>query len=589
MKYKIILSAILLCSGNVFAAKLKSKSVDHGFAKGRILIEAKAGLSTDELAKILAVHGGKGRKIGQSKVHIVDLPANASEVDIVAMLSKDPNIKFAELDQRIESSYTTNDAYIGYEWHIPKVGINLAWDYTMGAGVTIAILDSGVDMTHPDLVPNLVPGYNFYDNNTNTADVCGHGTAVAGVAAAAGNNTIGVAGVASQSKIMPIRIAYYDSSVGSCYAYTSTISSGITYAADHGVRVVNVSYGPLAGSATIQSAGNYLKNKGGLLFISAGNNGTDLGSPQTTSLITVSATDSNDARTSWSSFGTIVSLAAPGAGIWTTSNGGTYGGWNGTSFSSPLAAGVGALVMSAKPSLSSAQVENLLFSTAVDLGAAGRDSEFGYGRVDANAAVLAALSYSTPVDTTSPSSSITSPSSGASVSGLVTVNISAADNVGVDHVELRVNGSTVAVDNSSPYSISWDSKTVADGSASLVAVAFDAAGNSKSSSAISVSVSNVVVPPPAVDTTAPVIKINSPVAGKVSGTVSVSVSASDDSGAAGLSLTISVDGVVKAKGTGGALSYNWNVRKVSAGTHTIQATATDKAGNKSTTSVLVTK
>ena len=95
--------------------------------------------------------------------------------------------------------------------------------------MTIAILDSGVDATHPDLAPNLVAGYNAYSNNLDTADVCGHGTAVAGSAAARSNNGTGVAGVAGQAKIMPIRIAYLDTNSNSCYAYASTIAAGITW------------------------------------------------------------------------------------------------------------------------------------------------------------------------------------------------------------------------------------------------------------------------------------------------------------------------------------------------------------------------
>lgn len=586
MNFNIALMAILFFTANVFAANLKSKPRHREFAKGRILIEAKAGLSDDELTKILAVHGGKGRKMGRSKLQIVNLPANASEADIIAKLSKNPNIKFAELDEKIEATFTPNDSYYSSQWGVSKAGINLAWDLAMGAGVTIAILDSGVDPTHPDLIPNLVPGYNFYDYDTNTADVCGHGTAVAGVAAAAGNNAIGVAGVAMRSKIMPVRIAYYDYSIGSCYAYTSTIADGIMYAADHGARVVNVSYGPLADSSTIQSAGTYLKSTGGLLFMSAGNTGLDEGSFSTTSLIAVSATDINDAKASWSSYGSFVSLSAPGANILTTNNGGSYGSWNGTSFASPLVAGVAALVMSAKPSLTGDEVENILFTTAVDLGTPGRDSSFGYGRVNANAAVQAALGSGPAPDTQSPTSVITSPVPGATVSGVVTVTVSATDNVAVEHVELRVNGATAAVDSSAPYSMTWDSKTVANGSVSLVAVAFDAAGNSKASSAFSVIVSNVVTPPP--DTQAPTSVITSPApASKVSGLVNVAVNATDNVVVDHVDLR--VNGITVASDSSSPFNLSWDSKTIANGTASLVAVAFDAAGNsKSSTAISVT-
>ena len=556
------------------------------YARGRILVEARAGLAGDDLEKILKVHGGKRRKIGQSNLNVVELPVGASEAQVVEQLRRNPALKHVELDRRVKSTMAVTDPYIGSEWHIPKIGASSAWDTTQGAGVTIAILDSGVDGAHPDLAPNMVAGYNMYSNNTDTSDVCGHGTAVAGSAAARTNNGVGVAGVAGQAKIMPIRVAYYDSASGGCYAYTSTIANGITWAADHGARIANVSYGPLAGSATIQSAANYMKSKGGLVFVSAGNNGVDENITPSTSLIAISATDSNDNKASWSSYGSFVSLASPGAGIWTTSKGGIYQGWNGTSFASPVAAGVAALMMAANPALDGAKIEQALFSTAVDLGAAGRDPYFGYGRVNAAAAVNAVKVTAPVADTQAPTSAITSPAASSSVSGIVTVNVAASDNVGVDHVELKANGTVIGTDISSPFSFSWNTANAANGMATLVATAFDAAGNATASAPVSVNVANVT-PPPAKDTTPPVVKIDNPAAGTVSGQVSVAVSASDNSGAAGISESLYIDNKLVATGKGGALAYNWRTRQYARGAHTVMAVAKDAAGNSATTSVTV--
>ena len=355
------------------------------WAKGRLLVMQRAGLSDIELDKIVKVHGGKARRIGKSDLHIVDLPGNASETAVLAQLARHPHLKFAELDYKVKPDFVANDPYGGSEWHLPVLRADSAWDVAQGAGVTVAILDSGVLGSHQDLLPNLVPGWNAYDNTATTSDVTGHGTAVAGAAAAVTNNGIGVAGVAGLAKIMPIRIT---DTAGT--AYYSTIASGITYAADHGARVVNCSYGYLFKTASVQSAGSYLRSKGGLLVVSAGNAGVDENAPATSSMITVSATDGSDLRASWSSFGSMVSVAAPGAGIWTTSSDGTYRSASGTSFAAPITAGVVALMMSANPALSAPQVEQLLFSTAVDLGTAGKDIYYGYGRVDAFAAVNAA-------------------------------------------------------------------------------------------------------------------------------------------------------------------------------------------------------
>lgn len=556
----------------------------HQYARGRILVEARAGLSNDELEKILKPHGGKRRKMGQSNLHVVDLPAGVSEQALVEQLRHNPAFKSVELDRRVNSAMAVTDPYIGSEWHLAKIGATTAWDTPQGAGVTIAILDSGVDGSHPDLVGNLVPGYNLVSNNSDTADVCGHGTAVAGSAAARTNNGIGVAGVAGQAKIMPIRVAEYNSSTGGCSAYLSTIASGITYAADHGARIANVSYGPLAGSSTIQSAAQYMKSKGGLVFVSAGNNGIDENITPTTTLIAVSASDSSDAKASWSSYGAFVSLAAPGAGIWTTSKGGTYGGWNGTSFSSPVAAGVAALMMSAAPSLDGAAIEQAMFSTAVDLGAPGRDPYFGYGRVNADAGVRAALAkVGSSADKQAPTAAITAPAASSSVSGLVTVTVNATDNVGVDRVELKVNGSVVAIDSASPFSFSWNSAGSPNGMNTLVATAYDKAGNATSSSPVSINVANATTTSGR-DTAPPVVTIDNPAPGYVSGTVAVSVHATDNSGAAALTESLYIDNTLVATGKGGTLAYTWATRNYAYGYHTVKAMAKDAAGNWSSVS-----
>jgi hypothetical protein len=586
LKLKLGASLIISIVGAIPFHTNAAPASTEDFARGRILVEPRAGLSNDEFDKILKVHGGKRRKLGQGNVHIVDLPGNASETAVIEKLKQNPNLKFVELDRRVKAGMAVTDPYIGSEWHIAKIGAQNAWDTTQGAGVTIAILDSGVDTTHPDLAQNLVPGYNAYDNNNDVSDVCGHGTAVAGTAAAATNNATGVAGVAGNAKIMPVRIAYYDATYG-CYAYFSTIASGLTYAADHGVRIANISYPGISGSAAVESAASYMKSKGGLVFVAAGNTNSDPGFAPSASMIMVSATDSNDAKASFSSYGNYVNVSAPGAGIWTTSRGGAYQPWNGTSFSSPVTAGVAALMLAAGPTLSNAKIEQLIYSTSVDLGAAGRDPVFGYGRVNAAAAVQAAASTVVLVDSQAPSAVINAPIGSSTVSGLVAVDASSSDNVGVARVELQVNGTTVATDNSAPFSFSWDSKGVANGMANLVAVAYDAAGNRGQSATVAVNVANAVVPI-IVDTTPPAVKFNNPVAGAVAGNVSVNVSATDNSGAAGISQTLYIDGKLTAKGTGGMLSYNWNTRKMSSGSHTLQAISKDAAGNTGSATVSVT-
>lgn len=555
----------------------------EAWAKGRIIVMPRPGLPEHEFTRILQAHGGKARKMGQSSLYVVDLPANASEKAIAAKLAHNPHFKFAELDYRESPELIPNDPYYGSAWHLPKIGASSAWDSSQGSGVTIASLDSGVDNAHPDLISNMVPGWNFYDNNSNTSDVYGHGTKVAGAAAAASNNSFGVASVAGQSKIMPIRVT--DLNGG---GYSSMIANGLVYAADRGVRVASISFANMPSRTAVVAASQYMKDKGGLVMVSAGNSGINENFTPTTAMIPVSATASNDVKASWSSYGNYVAIAAPGAGIWSTSRGGGYGAYSGTSLSSPVIAGVVALMMAAKSTLPNTQIESLLFSTAVDLGSAGRDPYYGYGRVNAASAVLSAVAATSTADTEAPSISILAPIAGTTVTGLVGVDVTVADNVGVERVELRVNSTTVALDTSAPFAFTWDSAGVPNGMASLTAYAFDRAGNSQASAAVSVNVANGTSSVEA-DTKAPLVKIINPVAGSVSGkNVAISGNATDDSAAAGITQTLYINGALKATGKGNTLGYNWNIRHVAAGTHAIQIVAKDAAGNASSASVNVT-
>jgi hypothetical protein len=540
------------------------------------------GLPTEELDKLAGAEGGKARRITSHGLFVIELPPQASEKAVAARLANHPHLKFAEMDRLVAPSFAPNDPYNGSQWHLAKIGAALAWDSAQGAGVTIAILDTGVDTAHPDLAGNVVAGWNFYNNSADTNDAYNHGTGVAGTAAAAINNAIGVASVAGQARVMPLKI-----SDDSGYGSWSAMAQALSYAADRGVRVANISFNA-SPSSSVRSAAQYFKDKGGLVFVAAGNNGARETTTATTSLIAVSATDGSDARTSWSSYGAHVSLSAPGTGIYTTTRGGGYVSEAGTSFASPVAAGAAALVMAANPKLSSSQVEQILFSTALDLGVAGRDEQYGNGRVDVGAAVRAALNTagSGATDTQAPAASISAPVAGSTVSGVVSVNVTASDNVGVSKVELWVNGKLLATDSAAPFGFSWDSKTTANGNATLEARAYDAAGNLGSSGTVGVSVANTLV----ADTTPPTVAISNPADGaRVSGNVGVRVNATDNAGSAGITISFFVNGAQVAQATGGSLSFNWNTRKIAAGTYTLQAVARDKAGNSASQTLRVTR
>lgn len=568
--------ASFLAAGILTSMAQLAIAAPPAWAPGRVLVQPRTGLSESDLQKVLRKAGANGvaRRIEHINVHVVNVPPQA-EAAVARALSHNPHIKFAEVDRALQLQQTANDPYFGSAWHLPKIGTPTAWDQASGMGVTVAILDTGVDGTHPDLVGRLVSGWNAVDRGFDTSDINGHGTRVAGVVAANTNNGVGVASIAWSARLMPVRVT--NGSDG--YAYYSDIATGLTWAADHGARVANISYDATA-SSSISSAAQYMNSKGGVVAVAAGNSGSDLGYADNPYMISVSATTSSDQKASWSSYGRYVDISAPGAGIWTTSRGGGYGAASGTSFASPATAGVLALIKSVNSSLAPSEVEDVLESSAVDLGSAGYDTYYGAGRIDAAAAVRAALSTSS-VDTQSPSVSITSPGDGANVSGLVPVDASAQDNVGVVKVDLYASGRLVGSDVTAPYQFSWDSSTASNGNVTLVAYGYDAAGN-QAQNQVSVNVGNTNS-----DATAPTVTINSPSSGStVSGTVSISASASDAGGVS--QMQVLVDGALRCAAGGASISCSWNTRKSSAGSHTISVRATDNSGNTSSASESVT-
>jgi hypothetical protein len=346
---------------------------------------------------------------------------------------------------------------------------------------------------------------------------------------------------------------------------------------------MNMSFEGVAGISTISSAAQYARNKGCVVVAAAGNTGALDSTPENPNMISVSATDQANNLASWSSQGAFVDVAAPGVDIYTTVNGGGYGSTAGTSFSSPITAGVVALIMAANPRLTAAEVERVLTSTADDLGAAGRDTSYGFGLINAQKAVLAASSVPPPsTDTTPPTVTISAPIAGTMVSGTITVSVSAADNVGVTKVELYLDGSLFAQDSLAPYTFTWDTTKTTAGNYTLTAVAYDAAGNRTTSAPVSVIVSNL-----AADITPPTVAITAPSSNSVvAKLVKVTVQALDNNLVSSVALL--VDGKVSQTITCNAssvnLTFSLNTRKIGSGNHTLTAAAQDATGNKGVSS-----
>jgi thermitase len=394
--------------------------------------------------------------------------------EVVTRLRAEKNVAFAEIDMEVPFAYIPNDALIASAPHHALINTPVGWDVTKGAGVTIAIIDSGSVCTHEDLAANCLVGFNFLASSTDTTDTRGHGTAVTGAAAEVGDNGVGYAGVAFASKILPLRV-----SDDNGYATYSNIARAITYAADRGARVANASFGGTCGSATLQSATSYMRSKGGVVVFPAGNGGVDEGFTQNSTITCVSGTLPDDSVAPWSSFGQFVDIAAPATEVYTTSFGGGYGWGSGTSVASPLVAGTYALVFAANPSLTPAQADAIVLGSSDDLGTDGFDTKYGNGRLNVGRAVRAALDSATTTDSIPP----TVPS-GVTVSNIQSTSLilswtASTDNVGVLGYKVYRNGVNVGQSTGATYT---DTGLSAQTTYSYSVSALDAAGNTSAQS-----------------------------------------------------------------------------------------------------------
>ncbi len=320
---------------------------------------------------------------GVGQVAVLKLPSGSNGDAKIAQLLKNPAVRYAEYNAVRKIMLDPNDEYYSEQWGLPKIGANGAWDITQGNGLVIAIIDTGVSPTHPDLAGHVLSGYNTIQNNTNSQDDQGHGTAMAGVAAAVTNNGQGVAGVCWNCQILPVKVL---NSEGEGTA--ADIIEGMYWAADNGARIISMSLGGPRAVQAEQDAVNYIYNKNIPLFASAGNSG-NRGNPRMypaafDHVIAVGASNYKDEIANFSSYGDYLDIAAPGVDIATTSwyGGDTYEIGSGTSPACPFVAGTAALALSVWPELSVDQIEKLITGSAVDIVTPGKDVYSGHGRLD---------------------------------------------------------------------------------------------------------------------------------------------------------------------------------------------------------------
>lgn len=324
--------------------------------------------------------------------------------DKIGKLKINPNVEYVEIDQEahilgfptdpvpLRSFKVATEQII--PWGIQKIRTTEVWpNGNKGTGIKVCIIDTGIDYDHEDLAGNYKGGYNFINNSNNPKDDHGHGTHVSGTIAALDNN-VGVIGVAPESHIYAIKVL--DANGSGSY---SNIIAGIQWAIDNKMQIISMSLGGTGYSKTLEDICDKAYKEGLLIIAAAGNRGSD-GDTITypakfDSVIAVGATDSNDERASFSSVGPDLELSAPGVKVLSTVPKGSckmcdpsgYREANGTSMACPHTSGTAALIIKAYPELRIVDVRKVLQETTVDLGNQGRDIYYGYGRIDAKAAV----------------------------------------------------------------------------------------------------------------------------------------------------------------------------------------------------------
>ncbi|MBN2846907.1 MAG: peptidase S8, partial [Coriobacteriia bacterium] len=430
---------------------------------------------------------GLERRLFGGRAGTVRVPSGWEPEAFARLLETIPGVAYAEPDYPVRAVWTPDDPLFAvaprdaYQWAPRRIQAEEAWDLARGAGVLVAVVDTGVDLDHPDLVDNIEAhlGWDFVNGDGDPSDDNGHGTHCAGTVAAVTDNATGIAGMAPEARILPVKVL--DSGGGGS---TSTLAEGIDYAVAQGADVISMSVGGATGSTTLRLAVSNAAAAGAVLVAASGNEGagTVLYPAAYAESLCIGATDAGDARTSYSNYGTALDLMAPGgtasqAIISTVRDG--YGVKYGTSMATPHVAGLAALLIGERPHLSPGSVATLLSATAVDLGAPGWDIYTGSGLVQARAAVDHMLSDATP-----PTSVATT---GVALPEGVAVTITADDiGLGVDRVEWVLgegtSGRGAYVEITTP---GWHT---------LQYAAVDIAGNREATRAVSFEVTDTLPP-----------------------------------------------------------------------------------------------
>jgi subtilisin family serine protease len=341
-----------------------------------------------------AVAAAGGRVVGgipALRALQVAFPTPAARAAALPLLAAAPGVRYVQPERVYEAHRRPKDPYLGYQWGLFKVGAEQAWAKEVGTRtiVTVAVLDTGVDLRHPDLAGRIVAGRDLANNDDDPMDDHSHGTHVAGIIAAQTNNKVGVAGMSWGARILPLKVLAEDGKGSDC-----DVAYGMVLGADAGAKVLNMSLGSEGASCGLltQEAVDYARDAGSLPVVSSGNGaeeGNRSASPANCDgVIGVGATDPNDKIAKFSTHHPYVDVSAPGVGVLSTyfdpkTGRHTYASQSGTSMAAPFVSGLAALLMSKNPAWTIDQVEQRIVATADDRGKKGKDDYFGAGRINA--------------------------------------------------------------------------------------------------------------------------------------------------------------------------------------------------------------
>lgn len=326
---------------------------------------------------------------------IIESKKHSTET-LLQLLKKDPHIDFAEpnylfTNQAMSSlpNLPNDEFFAPYQWNLSQIDVESGWELTEGSEeVIIAIIDTGVDVQHQDLKDKVIQGYNALDQSSDVTDTHGHGTHVAGIAAAVTNNITGIAGVAKQNKILPIKVLD-NKGEGTSFE----VAEGIRYAVDQGASIINLSLGDYYNSRVLKDAIRYAYEHDVVLIAASGNDNVrdPMYPAKYKEVLTVGAVNENRERAFFSNYGNHLDVAAPGEHIPSTFPDNHYVIMSGTSMAAPHVSGLAALIRSVNPNLTNEDIYDIIRHTAIDLGKKGHDRYYGYGEINIAEALKEAL------------------------------------------------------------------------------------------------------------------------------------------------------------------------------------------------------